>query len=441
MAEKEKENKKRKRASNGVETPSKKVAFDGASGGDGKVAVSHVEEKYCPVVLSAKGVNAPRVPFRGYAQAKALKDTDGSVQPKTHNLLLQSSQHPRLDYTATPSTLDQNLSHYFAVFDPVTKRLQVTPAHHLELKTTLRSETLEVEKDKLTNAQQREQLGREFGTKKAKKAIASKTENAITQDTKGKGKVTDVQTAVLEAVEDATAGAASRNVAEGADAAFAAKPIPKPNLQAESVEGVYPYRTLIPPGDDRLVNIKDWQDMARADEAINFSHRFPAYRVSRLGKSDETMKLKALRYLTLLLEFHDALSNARSGRKVPKSDILKRKLAAWPSQLVDNVRRRFANESGQELGKWHMENLYTHMCALSLYVDGWVTATTDLKEDLKMEQREISKYFLELGCKVSAPTEADKHSKNITKAQASVTKMAKLKLPLEFPKPRAGRRR
>lgn len=438
MAEKkEKESKKRKRQSNGVETPSKKVAFDA----DSKVTVSHVEEKQCPVVLSARGVSAPRVPFKAYARARKDKTTGNSIKPKTHDLLLQSSQHPRLDYTAAPTSLDDNLAHYVAIYDPATKRLQVAPAHHLELKTTLRSEALEAEKDRLTNAQQREQLGREFGTKKAKKAIASKTENAINHDPKGKGKVTDVQNAVLESVEDATAGAASRNAAEEADAAFAAKPIPKPNLQAENVEDVYTYRTLVPSADDRLVDVKEWQQKARADEAINFSHRFPAYRVSRLGKSDEIMKLKALKYLTLLLEFHDALSRGKSGRKVPKSEILKKKLSAWPSQLVDSVRRRFTNDSGQELGKWHMDNLYTHMCALSLYVDGWVTATTDLKDDLKMEQREISQYFSELGCKVGAPTEADKHSKNITKAQASVTRMAKLKLPLEFPKPRAGRRR
>lgn len=432
----EKESKKRKRQSNGVETPSKKVAI----GSGANIKVSYTEENGV-VLLSTPGVNAPRLPFKAYAKATSTKHTKDPVQPKTHDLLLQSSRHPRLDYIAVPDTLDQHTSHYVAVFDPATNELDVTPAHHLSLRSTLRSEVLEVEQDRLTLAQQREELGREFGTKKAKKAILSKTENAITQDTKGKGKVTDVQSAILEAVGDTTAGAASKDAQQDADTQLAAKPIPRPNLNAETVEDVYSFDTLIPPSEARMVQIKEWQDKARADEEIQFKHRFPAGRVQAIAKSDDAIKLKALRYLTLLLEFHDVLGSNRGGKKVPKKDILTKRLAGWPQNLVDAVRRRFTNDSGSELGKWQLDNLYTHMCALSLYIDGWTTDTSNLKDDLKMETKQISQYFNELGCKVSAPTEAEKNARGLGKAQAAVTRIARLKLPLEFPKPRAARRR
>jgi DNA-directed RNA polymerase I subunit RPA49 len=94
------------------------------------------------------------------------------------------------------------------------------------------------------------------------------------------------------------------------------------------------------------------------------------------------------------------------------------------------------------LPKFYLERLYTHICALALYVDGFVTDTKDLREDLKLEQKEIVQYFRELGCKISAPTEKEREARKIkTKAEASLMKIAKLKLPLEFPKPRAGRRR
>lgn len=154
------------------------------------------------------------------------------------------------------------------------------------------------------------------------------------------------------------------------------------------MEDVYTFDTLIPPSDARLVPIKDWQEKAREDEDIKFSHRFPAFRVGAVGKSDDHTKLTALRYLTLLLEFHDALSNAgRAGKKVPKKEIIAKRFSAWPSQLVDAVRRRFADETGQALGKWQQDNLYTHICALSLYIDGWTTNASNLKDDLKLEQR------------------------------------------------------
>lgn len=434
----EKESKKRKRQSNGVDTPSKKLAIDAG----GKIKVSYVEDAGLhPVLLSAPGVNAPRVPFKAYFKATSTKHATDDVTPKTHDLLLQSSQHPRLDYTAVPNTLGQHTSHYVAVFDPATNELRVTPAHHLSLRSTLRSEAQDVEQDRLTLAQQREELGREFGTKKAKKAILSKTENAIPQDTKGKGKVTDVQSAILESVGDTTAGAASTDPQQDADAQLAAKPIPRPNLQAETVEDVYTYDTLIPPSDARMIQIKDWQDKVRADEVIQFKHRFPANRVQTIAKGEDAIKLKALRYLTLLLEFHDALGSNRSGKKVPKKDVLSKRLSAWPQNLVDSVRRRFSNDTGSELGKWQLDNLYTHMCAFSLYIDGWTTDTSNLKDDLKMETKTISQYFNELGCKVSAPTEAERNARNLGKAQAAVTRFARLKLPLDFPKARAGRRR
>ena len=114
------------------------------------------------------------------------------------------------------------------------------------------------------------------------------------------------------------------------------------------------------------------------------------------------------------------------------------KLSYWPEQLVDSVRRRFS-DINNELSKWHMDNLYTHMCALSLFVDGWATDTTDLRNDLRMENKQISQYFLELGCKITGPTETERKARNMTKAQAAATRIAKLKLPLEFPK--AARRR
>jgi len=430
----EKENKKRKRQSNGADGPSKKPA----ASGNIKVTYSNSKGLH-PVLVSSPGLNAPSVPFETYAKPLTNRHANAPPQPTTHNLLLHSSQHARLDYTAAPSSLEQHQSHYIAVFDPATNKLQITPTHHLKLRSTPRKISEESRALKArTFAQQREQLGQEFGTKKAKKAIASKTENAIVKDGK-KGVKNDAQAAVLETMADSAASAPKKEDIE--QDMLASKPIPKPDLSAETVEGVYTFNTLLPPGEARLVPVKDWQEKARANQEIMFSHRFPAHRVTSIGKSDDILKLKALSYLNLLLDFHDSLQNAgRAGKKVPKKEILTKKLAAWPETLVDMVRRRFSNPAN-ELPKWHMDNLYTHMCALSLYVDGWTTNTTDLKEDLKMENKQIVQYFNELGCKVGAPTEKERERMGVGKAVANAMRMARLKMPLEFPKPRAGRRK
>ncbi|GAB7362429.1 hypothetical protein MBLNU230_g2751t1 [Neophaeotheca triangularis] len=435
----EKEHKKRKRQSNGVEPPNKKSASDGS------IQVIQGESKGLhPVLVSTPGLTTPSVPFKAYAKSRTGEiDSKKDPRPATHHVILHSAKHPRLDYAAKPPALDEHLSHYTAVFDPANNTLQVVPAHHLSLRSTLRSEAQEVEaaKQNRSYAQQREQLGMEFGTKKAKKAIASKTENAISRDTKGKGKKDAVQSAILDTVGNAAAAAPSK---EAVDASLlASKPIPKPNLEAETVEEVYSLRTLIPPHDLRQIPVKDWQDAVASGTEVILAYRYPASHLTPVTQSEDISRLKALRYLDLLLHFHGALAKAgRAGHKVPKKDVLAEKLPAdqFPPEVVDSVRKRFSNENN-ELSKWHMDNLYTHICALSLFIDGWTTNTTNLKEDLRFENRQIAQYFNELGCKVSAPTESEREKLKLSKSAANATRIAKLKLPLDFPKPRAGRRK
>lgn len=442
----EKENKKRKRQASGIDESNKKAAVEGSDSGRITVHLNN-DNGLHPVLLSSPGLSAPRIAFKAYSKPIYGGASSGSQStPGKHDLLLHSSEHPRLDYNASPITLDQHLSHYVAILDPSAKQLHFTPAHHLSLRSTLRSEPNDdAEKRKRTIGQQRAELGREFGTKKAKKAIADKTVNAIVKGAPGKGK-DEVQDAILDSMADSAL--LTLNEQEQVEAALAAKPIPKPNLAAESVEDVYTFDALVPPADARLVAIKDWQEHIRAGEKMQFGHRYPAFRVTALAKGDDVLRLKALRYLTLLLDFHNALLSARrSSKKVPKKETLKQKLSSWPEALVDNVRIRFSNQQN-ELPKWHMDNLYTHMCALSLYVDCWTTDTSHLKDDLKMENKEIVQYFRELGCKVAAPTEKERESVNqwwggqpMNKGTATVTRVAKLKLPPDFPKARSGRKK
>ena len=287
--------------------------------------------------------------------------------------------------------------------------------------------------------QQRQELGREFGTKKAKKIIADKTSNAIVnRDPKGKNKTNDVQDAVLQSMPDA--GTAAVNPDDELGASLASKPIPKPNLAAENIEDVYPFSTLVPPAEARMLDITSWQAETQKGNAVNFAHRFPAYRLNHLVQTDQTQRLKALKYLHLLLSFHDALptSSGRTGKKVPKKDVLVQKLSAFPEALVSLVRKRFASESN-ELTKWHMQNLYTHICALSLFVDGWVTDTRNLKDDLRVEGKELQQYFRELGCRFGPPTEGERERFEVKKGKESGLRVGKLRLPLEFPKARRTR--
>ena len=440
----ENENKKRKRVSNGIEPPNKKTAVTpSATSNLAKVSFKDAAGTP-PVILSSPGLTTPQIPFKAYVKSRLTKQSqDDAPKPSTHSLLLHSSEHPRLDYTAAPSSVDDDSSHYIAIFDPERNQLQVSPAYRLSLRTSLRSETVEQEnKPRRTVGQQREDLGREFGTKKAKKALDDKTINALVGRGSGDKQATtsDVQSAILDSMS-APDGTAAPGEEEALEASLASKPIPKPHLAAETVEEVYSINSLMPPQDAKLVSVKEWQEKAKANtEMTDLRRRFVANRVQATGERDDVSRLKALGYIYCLLDFHAALATAGKGKKVPKKEIMDRKMSPWPEALVSNIRHRFANQSN-EFPQFYLQRLYTHICALALYVDGFATDTRDLREDLKLEQKEIVQYFRELGCKILAPTDKERSERNILKAEASTIKMAKLKLPLDFPKVRSGRRR
>jgi DNA-directed RNA polymerase I subunit RPA49 len=93
------------------------------------------------------------------------------------------------------------------------------------------------------------------------------------------------------------------------------------------------------------------------------------------------------------------------------------------------------------LTKWYIDKLILHICTLTLIVDNFSTDVYDIREDLRLDNRQISSYFSELGARITTPTETERLGKlgGIPKSEASIHKMAKLKLPLEFPKQRIMR--
>ncbi|GAM86873.1 hypothetical protein ANO11243_048930 [Dothideomycetidae sp. 11243] len=420
--------KKRKRHSTDADKAVKKRSVDA---GQGEIKVVHTSSKgrLCPAIASVPGIQLKPQSFVAYS--KPLKRDGAAIlpAPSSHSLLLHSSAHPYLDHTASDGT-DQTQKHFLGVFDPASNTLQVVPAHSVNLRTTLRSENNEVEASNAqrTKAMQREALGMEFGTKKAKRSLASKTINAITTAT-GKG----VESAVLGIVND-TSSALPDKIEREAEI-LKSKPIPQPNLETEKIEEVYAIDKLVPSGDMRAMVVKEWQDKIKEGTAIEFTSRFVANRVQALAKMEDVTKLKALKYMLLLLDFTAALKPAgKAGKKVPQRDELKEKLAMWPETSVEHVRRRFAD--GGEVNKWRYDNLMTHMAAICLFIDDFKTDTHDLREDLRLDNRQMAQYFHELGCRIRSPTDKEHAEFRISKSQAAQRKVAVLKLPLEFPKTR-----
>lgn len=192
---------------------------------------------------------------------------------------------------------------------------------------------------------QRQTLGLEFGTKKARKAIASLTENAIAPTRAGPdGAQATADPLAAATLDSISANTASMPTRESLQAAVdASKPRPPANLAATTPAEVYTPEALIGAEELKMVGVKEWMDAFENKEDVKTHSRFVSRRLRGLAERKDGKGLKVLRYLLLLLDFYAALKAGRGGgRRLPPKEELAKKMGGVQSALVEGVRRRFA---------------------------------------------------------------------------------------------------
>lgn len=233
----------------------------------------------------------------------------------------------------------------------------------------------------------------------------------------------------MESIKDVTMSIPTREDLQ--DAIDANKPIPKGHYDAEEIQDVYKPEELIGKDMLELIQVKDWLQSVRKSEDIKLRTRFVAHRVNRIGSGDNAVyRLRLLRYTYFLQLF---LMTAKKGKErntleILKKDKLQEELTPAPPPVIESLRRKFSEQG--IVRRQHVDLLRTHMCAFACILDNFETDNWDLKEDLKLEQRQMDQYFREIGATIKKKKVEDGRTANI----------AVLKLPLVFPRMRQGKR-
>lgn len=283
-----------------------------------------------------------------------------------------------------------------------------------------------------TMLDRKSELGQIFGTKKARKAIQDVTLNAISPQKKSANYQSSAATmdaaskAMLSSVGKVTSTMATREELQAA--VDEAKPVPRPNLEAEDIEDVYDPRAIIGADVLNLVPIREWQEKAEHGDNISTSSRFVAKRVVRVATNktpEGVMRLRVLRYFYFVLLFYlsSKPGRERGTRSVLARDKLREALQPAPEAVVENIRRKFSD--GGVMRKFHLDLIKTHCCAFACMVDNFEVDTQDLRDDLKLDQKEVNQLFHEIGGRVK-PVKKDGRTVHV----------ARLALPLNFPKQR-----
>ncbi|SLM41285.1 RNA polymerase I associated factor, A49-like [Lasallia pustulata] len=141
---------KRKRAAENGDHPSKKVVIDSPSQVV-KVSILQDTGDWAPVIATTPGLSLSSIPaFKPYKKPLPPPTTRPSSTARSSisatSLLLHSSYHPKLDYTAREEdshAAEPLLKHYIGVYNPTTSDLQVLEARNLVLRSSLRPTTAE----------------------------------------------------------------------------------------------------------------------------------------------------------------------------------------------------------------------------------------------------------------------------------------------------------
>ncbi|KAL1956258.1 hypothetical protein VTO42DRAFT_7518 [Malbranchea cinnamomea] len=463
--------KKRKRASDKHDRPSKKAAI--APVAPLKVEFVHNPDGPAPAIASTPGVNlSESVPLDAFTKprGKRSKSAIENADIASSELLLHSSAHPKLDFTGNEGEdeLDNHWNHYVAIYDPDAGTLQVAEARKMTVRARIREvipESEEESDEEVTATpsawSQRTALAEAFGTKQARKAVQSVQENALLASA-STGAPNAAESALLSSIPTDLSGSQQKSAQEEIQAA---KPLPQPNLSANHPSQAYSIESLVPGGMSTLrqMPIRDWEQALASSSPITTSSRFVSNRVETVG-GDKT-KLQILRLILMLLEFSKSLKPSRGGpdskagpgsKKLPPRDELRKILSSTtgaqgaqsittPSvsdSLLDTLRRKFAPQ-GSFLARTDITFLHTTICALSLHIppeagngpNELATDPADLRDDLRIDNQVVMQYFRELGCRIDKPRESEYVKWGIkTKVEASAKRIVRLRLPLEFPK-------
>jgi DNA-directed RNA polymerase I subunit RPA49 len=447
MADKVEKSKKRTRHTEDSSKPSKRVAIDG----DKQINLSvHETGKWAPIIALTPGLAMPsEINLKPYTKTRRNPHSNPgkSGDIATKELILHSSEHPKLDYTAREEETggaDSLLKHYVGVYDPEIGKMEVIEARKMVVRGSVRAHQASVEEEMSLNMRERRNvLGQTFGTKKARKAIASVTENAISPDKSARKlangqapKLEGAAAAIIANMAEATKGMSSRD--ELAKAADAAKPRPKANEDAIVINDVYTVDSLIGEETMKLIPVRQWQDAIKKRQEFPLSSRYVSTRLVTT-RWDSVERLKTLRYMLLLLDIYNKSALTKSIRKWPSRLDLKELMGDMPEAVLEGVKRKFTN--GGQMSKYQGDLLITHLCAMACLVDNFEVDMWELQDDLKLETKPMSQYFNEIGAKITALGETERKKLNLTKAASTQRRVAKLKLPLEFPKVSFGRKR
>ncbi|KAK6496161.1 DNA-directed RNA polymerase I subunit rpa49 [Arthrobotrys musiformis] len=402
-----------------------------------------------PILASIHGVELPTdLTFSAYSKkSRVSRHTPAGtkIEARETEYCLQAKTS-RIEYDGRGEGED-GVSYYVGVYDPESGSVDVYPSPLVHVRRQVRrlkEKEIPVKASTGSLMDSRQALSAAFGNRTSKKALLDEQLNAINTTTLGSTGSSNVVSAISSAVDSATASLpTSESLRSGSGNSKYLPPV-HADEEGVTVDTVYRVEEMVEKRvlDGCAEGVKEWEKSVRAGGEVE-STISPHYVTSRIrgvidSGTNVTKRLKILRYIEHMIQFHrlfiNAFSNTIYRPKLYDAFISDDK--AITSHLIDTFTdAKNQNKNDRQMSKTKLTKLYCWMMILCLKVeeDGRMDLF-DLVQDLQIERREVEMAAREIGARVEGFKDGYLKMMGYGKEEAREHRLVALRLPLSFPK-------
>jgi DNA-directed RNA polymerase I subunit RPA49 len=293
-------------------------------------------------------------------------------------------------------------------------------------------------------------LGETFGTRKAKQALNSATKNQINIDQLESNAASFINRNLDKSLDRmASAAEADGATIPGGQVSHDSMGILPPfNSTTTKVEQIYQVKTIVPEaiwaalpvGDFSASSSESWESLQKRYQMCDYVLDRIRNMLEDGGSNYSEERLRALLYLHLLFklrETKEGILNNETGlqKAFPEASpaVLAHLLETFTESLV------LGGKIKRKLSALSKDRLLSHLCILTLLVDGFRVNLTLMSTLLKIPVTKMTDHFRAVGCAIEKPGKGEVATFTAPgTTRALQVKFALLKAPITFPKPKRG---
>ncbi|VEU20396.1 DEKNAAC101257 [Brettanomyces naardenensis] len=326
------------------------------------------------------------------------------------------------------------------LYDPTSRSLKLIRTKLIPTKTEPKkflkvSENYE-DMSKVTYMEQRNRLGAEFGTSRAKAALNSYKKNRVDAS-----KLAESELDIAEGIQKTTDSMPNRaKLTEMIE--LENRLIPPYNQDATAVEDVYPLEGIISATEQNLIKVdvllKEIQNGTEARKLLEYMPYYSEngnYLERKLAAispdtQDAKLKLQIVYYISVLMGLY---FNRRSRTK----DKLLEELQNPPASLILNkCLETFTDYNGKRshfyMDPMNEDRLICYILVLMLKLEDYSLAVSPLAQELATKPSKLSSLLRSLGCTSKVATVSEREAWGLPRSSGSY-KISQLRVPFKLP--------